>query len=449
MQHIESKKYDLYDIYIDDGYSAKNLKRPALQRMMADMENRLFDIVVFWRLDRLTRSVKDKSVIFEMFEKYNVDFKSIKEDYDTTTAAGRMVLNIMVSIAQGERETIGERVYMGQEQKSLSGLRNGAVAPMGYDLVDGKIVPNSDADFVRRLFSMYQANMGIQAIATQLGKEGKRMNVRTIHYILNNPQYCGKNRWNHRSKGKRTHKDIINEGSHEPLITEEEFNRVQQILGIRKKRGKAATSDYPFTGILKCGRCGNSMVGSSRQQKTQRYKFYRCSGRVNYGSDCTMPRISEEVVTRAFLDSVDLKKSEWAKYIKMHERPKNERTEAEKLERELQTLQTRKKRWQVAFANDLLTLEELKAHTNEDRKREQYLKAELEKVEVVHYPQITKNEIIQLLSQLKKTWYAIDDDVTKKEFIYYLFSSITINTDEIPRPHHVNELKVAIHWELK
>lgn len=447
MQHIAKKNYELYDIYIDAGLSAKNMKRPALMRMIADMENRLFDIVIFWRLDRLTRSVKDKSIIFEKFEKYKVDFKSIKEDYDTTTASGRMVLNIMVSIAQAERETIGERVYMGEEQKALSGLRNGAIAPMGYDLVDGKLVPNNDADFVRRLFTMYQAHKGIGTLAREL--KGKRMHVKTIHYILTNPQYCGRNRWNHRSKGIRTYKDIITDGQHEALITPEEFDRVQQIISVRKNKGKAATSDFPFTGLLKCGKCGSPMTGGSRIQKTRRYKFYRCSSKVNYSEPCTMPVISEQAVINAFLQSLDMGRREIGKLIKLSEAPKPERTEAEKIEQELQAIQKRKKRWQVAYANDGITLEELKAHTDEDRKREHYLKSELDKTEVVHYPTLNKQQVFDLISQIKKNWYGIDDDVTKKEFINYLFSSITIDIDEKPRPHHADDVQLSIEWVLK
>lgn len=449
MRHIALKNYELYDIYTDAGLSAKNMKRPALQRMMADMENRSFDIVIFWRLDRLTRSVKDKSIIFEKFEKYNIDFKSIKEDYDTTTAAGRMVLNIMVSIAQGERETIGERVYMGEEQKALSGKRNGAIAPVGYDLIEGKLIPNNDADFVRRLFKMYQEHKGMGKIAKELGEEGRRMHVKTIHYILTNPQYCGLNRWNHRSKGIRTHKDIITEGQHEGLISEEEFERVQQIIGVRRNKGKAATSDFPFTGLLKCGKCGSPMTGGSRSQKSRRYKFYRCSSKVNYSQPCTMPVISEQAVVNAFLQSLDMGRRELSKMIKLSEAPKPERNESERIEREIQAIQKRKKKWQVAYANDGITLEELKAHTDEDRKREQYLKMELDKTEVVHYPSLTKQQIVNMVSQIRDTWNQSDDDVTKKEFINYLFSSITIDIDEMPRPHHADDVELNLEWVLK
>lgn len=448
MQHIAKKNYELYDIYIDAGLSAKNMKRPALQRMMSDMENHLFDIVIFWRLDRLTRSVKDKSTIFEKFDKYKVDFKSIKEDYDTTTASGRMVLNIMVSIAQAERETIGERVYMGEEQKALSGLRNGAIAPMGYDLVDGLIVPNGDADFIRRLFTMYQDHKGIGTIARELNREGKRMHVTTIHYILTNPQYCGRNRWNHRSKGIRTNNSIINDGKHEAIITPEVFDRVQQLIILRRNKGKAATSDFPFTGLLKCGKCGSAMTGGSRMQNTRRYKFYRCTGKVNYGDPCEMSIISERAIINAFLESLDMGRRELGKLVKLSETPKPERTEADKIEQELQMIMKRKKRWQVAYANDGITLEELKAHTDDDRKREQYLRTELEKTEVVHYPTLTKQQVIDMVKQIRDTWHQIDDDVTKKEFINYLFSSITIDIDEKPRPHHADEVPLILSWVL-
>jgi len=449
LKHVDLKKYDLYDIYIDDGYSAKDMKRPALQRMVGDMEKRLIDIVIFWRLDRLTRSVKDKSVIFEKFEKYNIDFKSIKEEYDTTTAAGRMVLNIMVSIAQGERETIGERVYMGMEHKVLTGKRNGAIAPIGYDWIDGKLIPNQEADFVRRLFKMYQNNHGIQKIAEKLNEEGKPFNVTTIHYILTNHQYCGKNRWNWRSKGQRTHKEIITDGEHEPIISEEEFDRVQEIMNRRKKRGKAATSDFPFTGIMKCGKCGADMVGASRQQKQRRYKFYRCSGNVNYGNKCGMPRVSEVAVTNAFLEHLQkLRKRDWARLIKITE-TKKEQSDTEKIERELQTIAKRKKRWQLAFANELISMEEFRNLTDEDRKLEQQLKAQLVGVnQSDNIRKLSKDEAIELLLNLPNIWHFVGDDVARKEFVSVLFARIVVDTDEKPRPHNADELKLNLSFTV-
>jgi site-specific DNA recombinase len=431
-------EYTIYDVYIDDGYSAKDTRRPALQRMLKDAEKRLYDVVIYWRLDRLTRSSKDFHKLIERLSQHKVSIRSATERVDTTTAMGVFQLELSVSLAQLERQTISERVHFVMEDRHIKGKRNGAVAPYGYDLVDGKLVINPiEAEIVRKIFHMYTNNTGFRGIAKMLN-EGKvpkgdlnKWSDNSVYYILNNPTYCGKLRWNYRKlAGQRTGKEVIVDADHEPIITVEEFEAAQKVREFRKKVGRAATSSYSFTGVLKCGRCGYSMIGDSKATKNGRSRYYKCVGRFNYGL-CNMPIIAERSVNEAFLDILDPDKNNLAQYYVAPEVAAASEDEnlIESLRNELENIQKRKKKWQVAYANDVISLDDLRQHTEADRQREEFIKKQLEELPNKKRSHTDPSEVIRLLQQLHSIWYQIDDEVAKKNFINEAFEYITINTD--------------------
>lgn len=400
--------------------------------MLHDAAAKLFDVVLVYKLDRFTRSVKDLYTLLETFKKCGVGFRSSQEQFDTTTSMGRAMMGMLAIFAEWERDTIKERVYMGMEQKVLGGERNGSIAPLGYDLVDGKLVPNQDADLIRRIFAMYNGQRGTPSIIAELAQEGIIIPNSALYYILCNPVYCGKARWNHRSSGRRTGKDIIVSGSHEPLISEDEFNRAQNARGERHRGGKGKTSDFPFSGVAKCFLCGGDMVGASRAYPSSRYKFYRCSTRVNYNS-CKMPHISEKAIDEAVMDFLSKKKTELAAAIIVPE-IKKEKNESAEIERELAMIKSRIKRFQEAYGNGAMELDELKDKLEPDRKKEAELRRRLLEVPLVREPAFTKEEAIQQLKELSKVWKKLDDDMAKKGFIQYIFEKIVIKPlDLAPR----------------
>lgn len=452
--YTHSQEWDIVDYYVDEGFSAKDTNRPDLQRLIEDVKQKKIDVVLVHKLDRFTRSVKDLYALLDEFEKYKCGFRSAQEQFDTTTPMGRAMMGMLGIFAQWEREVIAERVYVGMEQKHISGERNGAVAPMGYDLVDGSLVVNPEkAEFVKRLFSMYTDNNGIYKMQQILSAEGITMNARTIYYILSNPIYCGMIRWNYRKDGKVTGNEDVRhpeKRKHEPIISEEEFNRVQSIRGVRAKQGRAATSDFPFTGIMKCSRCGYAMVGASRKQKKATRRFYRCSGRVEYGK-CDMPPISEKSVDKAFLKSLRIPKRELIKKIVMPPQNKEKKSDADAIERELTAIANRKRKWQIAFANDAITLEELKSHTDDDKRRESELKKQLNEIPQSNRRVYTKEEIIEQLVMVQLVWEELEDHYAKKMFLQELFESIILHTDTTnPRPGKNNDFDVEItSWSIK
>lgn len=442
--YVHSQEWEIVDYYSDEGFSAKDTNRPDLQRLIIDVKQRKVDVVLVHKLDRFTRSVKDLYALLDEFEQYKCGFRSAQEQFDTTTPMGRAMMGMLGIFAQWEREVIAERVFIGMEQKHIGGERNGAIAPMGYDLVDGKLVVNTEkAEFVKRLFQMYSKQNGIHKMMQILNKEGITLNHRTIYYILCNPVYYGMIRWKYRKDGVRTDNEDIRPGSHEPIVTEEEFMRVQLIRTDRARRGKAATSDFPFTGVLKCSRCGHSMVGSSRQLKNSRRRFYRCSGRVNYAK-CDMPQIPEKSIEAAFLKSLKYSKKEIMSMIVVPPPNKEKKVQFDVIERKLIEINKRKKKWQIAFANDAITLEDLKFHTEEDRRVETELRKQLEELPQPNRQVYSKSEIADQLSMLQKVWGTINDDIAKKNFIEEIYESMVIYTDATPRAGRGNDFEVEI-----
>ncbi|GAE32406.1 recombinase family protein [Halalkalibacter hemicellulosilyticus] len=140
--YIKSQGWELVSYYVDEGVSAKDTNRPELQRMLKNIEEGFIDVVLVYRLDRLTRSVLDLYQLLESFEKNGCHFKSATEVYDTTTAIGRLFITLVAALAQWERENLGERVRMGMTQKVREGEWHGSTPPYGYQLDNGSLVIN-------------------------------------------------------------------------------------------------------------------------------------------------------------------------------------------------------------------------------------------------------------------------------------------------------------------
>jgi site-specific DNA recombinase len=440
LRWILEKGHTLVDEYIDEGYSAKNLKRKDIQRMIKDIPEKKFDLLVFWRQNRLTRILKDKIYLYELFNDHRIELKSMTEEIDTTSASGRMVTNILVSVAQGELEQISENVHSTMYELALKGKRNGAAAPIGYDLVEKELVVNEqEAELVKSMFEFYLQNRSIRWIAKTFNrnphlyphpKQGM-WNDFTVYYILTNPVYIGQIRWNNRkSTGKLTGKEITVQGTHMPILDKETFDRAQKLMEMRSQKGKAATSDYAFTGVLVCERCSKPMHGTSRKVLTGRKRAYKCSGRFNLGM-CDMPLIAEESVEEAFFESLDYNIEQYAALLKQEPMKlvRETNTQADIIRKDLEQIEKRKKKWQFAFANDAITIQDLKLRMSEEDDLEKRLNEQLKKIDTPKQS-LSYDEIIDQLKSIKDSFSEIKDQTAKKMFINDLFETITINTKE-------------------
>jgi len=228
--YCKARDWDIVEEYVDDGFSGRNVKRPAYNRMIENMEN--WDLLLVLKMDRIHRNSKNFMLMMEFLNKNQKEFVSMSESFDTSTAMGRFVMNIIQLIAQLESEQIGERVYIGMEQKART---NGGVLgfniPYGYDYTNGKLEVNKEeADVIKDIYSYYKEGKTMGEIVKMLNstkiptKKGGLWAKKTISTILKNPTYCGYLHW----------EDFINKSDHEKIIDENDFNEIQTIIEQRK-----------------------------------------------------------------------------------------------------------------------------------------------------------------------------------------------------------------------
>lgn len=425
LKFVESQGWELHDFYIDDGYSAKNLNRPEIQRLMKDATAKKFDVVVFYKLDRLIRSVKSLHELLHLFEDNNVKIKSVTEVFDTTTAMGRFFITLVGAMAEWERDTISERVVENMAKKATLGERNGGRAPFGYRIKDGKlIIYNDEARLVKEIFRLYLTGKGIRQISLYLQQFNVNKGIRTISRMLDNPVYSGKLRWGKKSKLEEIVSDVP---THEAIIDEDTFEQVQKLREVRTIEGKKATSPFPFSGVLKCSRCGSSLSGWNRKAKGT--KHYLCINKKN-NANCDLPIINESVLTMEFLKSLSPDVPEqFFQLIQNYDHDDKEvhdnTTLINELEKELASIKQRKKNWLLALGNNVMSQEEYLEMTKEDTKKELLIKEQLDNLQQseVHFD---KDTLISIVRGIPDLWQSANE-FEKKEFINELFEQIIVD----------------------
>lgn len=243
-EYCSTHGFNVYKIYSDEGISAKDIKhRPGVIQLLADAKERKFEIILVWKLTRFSRSLANLIAVCEDLEKYGVMLVSYSEAFDCTTPAGRMVRNMLGSVAQFEREVIGENVYMGMLERACQGKRT-CNEVLGYDIEgkdDLRINPK-EAEYVRFCFESYLQYKNLSQVAELArrkgykGKRGKFPTAYSVCVIITRPIYCGYNTFD----GK------LFKGNHTPLVTVNEFRRVQHLLkGQGKIYGRTRLIDLP------------------------------------------------------------------------------------------------------------------------------------------------------------------------------------------------------------
>ena len=278
--YCEAMGWVVYNTYTDAGYSGGNMDRPGLRALISDAEQHRIDKVVVYKLDRLSRSQKDAlHLIEDVFLPNNVDFVSITENFDTSTAFGKAAIGMTACFAQLEKENIRQRMEMGREAKAKSGyyIRSKQL-PMGYDYADGKLIINEDAEIVKMIYKMYLDGYTQREICAFYHERGyyDTLSVRSIGYILRNPVYAGYVLYS----GKTY------DGIHEPIVTKEDFTAVQRRLAERqaiyKKMNIQTNGDTHTTllgGMLYCKHCGARYGKSTSGPVNNRYGVYECYSR--------------------------------------------------------------------------------------------------------------------------------------------------------------------------
>lgn len=245
---VKSRGIKNYEFYVDGGFSGSNLKRPALIRLTDDVKAGKIAAVVVYKLDRLSRSQKDTLYLIEdVFNPNEVDFISMNESMDTSTPLGRLMLGILSAFAQLERENIRERTRMGMKERVKSGLwMGGGRIPFGYDYdkENGILVPNEDAELVRKIYRLYLEGCSTAKISRILGLKYEKL----AYQILKRKSNAGYITYNNEEY----------KGLHQPIISEEIYNKAMEMMK-RRSDFRRQNSNYLLTGLITCGKCGAKM----------------------------------------------------------------------------------------------------------------------------------------------------------------------------------------------
>jgi site-specific DNA recombinase len=296
-------------IYRDEK-SGATLQRPALQRALTAAKGGKFDILLVYRVDRLARSLRGLVEILDQLDAAGVGFRSATEPVDTSTAVGRMLVQMLGVFAQFERETIIDRVVNGMERKAAKGQWCGGYRPHGYQLdrTTGQLaVVDGEAAVPALIFDLYvRERLGARAVGAKLNerglrtKTGKPWNADAVLTVLRNRVYLGEVYF--RGTWYRA------EDHHQPLIDADTFEQAQQILIARSEdhaRRAYVTSDYTLAGRMTCQHCGKHYVGTAATGNRYRYRYYTCYTRQRYGVDaCPAERLPAEQVEQAVLQAL-------------------------------------------------------------------------------------------------------------------------------------------------
>ena len=237
-----------YELYIDGGFTGSNIERPGMRRLIDDVKKGIINIVVVYKLDRLSRSQKDTLYLIEdVFNLHKTEFVSLNENLDTSTPIGRAMLGIMSAFAQLERETIRERTRMGMKERVKSGLwMGGGRIPFGYDYdkATGILIKNKDAETVKKVYDLYLQGYSMQKVANIVGLKYDKLAMQILtrktnagYIVYNNQEYLGK---------------------HEPIISLETYNQAMEQMKERSVK-RVVTSEHYLQGLIYCGKCGAKM----------------------------------------------------------------------------------------------------------------------------------------------------------------------------------------------
>lgn len=312
-EYCKREGYIIFDEYVDRGISGKSIKgRPAIRQLLQDADEKKFDLVLVWKMNRLARNSVDLMNMVEVFNRKNIVFRSYTENYETETPAGKLQFQMLAAIAEYERNNIAENVKMGMLARAKEGKWNGGHV-LGYDVVEiegankkrkntGLVINEREASIIRKIFHLYTTGNGYKSIANQINKAGyrtklgKTFSLNAIKTIVTNPIYAGYIRYNVRrdwNEKRRNHinpKPIIVKGEHQSIISEEVWRIAQEVYKTRTcKPNRVHDGEFPLTGIMRCPKCNAGMVIGRTTNKLKDgtkkvLEYYVCGAWKNKGT---------------------------------------------------------------------------------------------------------------------------------------------------------------------
>ena len=482
----EKNNYEVYKCYSDRGISGKDIKnRPALKELLKDAEEKKFDMVISWKINRISRKLADVLKIVDILEKNDITFKSYSEPFETDTPAGKMQFQMMALIGEFERGTIAQNVKMGMCAKAKAGEWCGGRV-LGYDLVPmenkegtkrGKTkltINEIEARSVRLIFNEYVNGKGYKAITNQLNKlgyktkKGNDFSVGSIREILTNPVYIGKVRYNVRQNWSEKRRrninanPIITDGVHEPIIDEVLWDKVQAIMESKKgKPSRIYDGEYPLTGILRCPKCGAGMVISRTTNKLadgtkKRIAYYCCGAWKNKGTSvCNSNTIRVDKANEYVFNKISelLSNEKMVKSIvnninkERHKKINPAKKELERIDKELEKIDRKKTKLFEAYEEEVISKEEFKERKDELNKRAKTLQEEKEPLLVTLSDDVSEEIPYEFIKSILENFSKVlTESATReqqKKLLHMIISEITIN-----EAREIDSIKLKINDSL-
>lgn len=447
--YCDIKDWHIYKVYTDGGFSGSTTERPALEQLIKDAQSKLFDTVLVYKLDRLSRSQKDTLYLIEdIFLKNNIEFVSLLENFDTSTPFGRAVIGLLSVFAQLEREQIKERMQLGKLGRAKAGKSMmWAKTSYGYDYnkETGSMTINEyEALAVKEIFTSYLAGMSITKLRDKINEEYPKQpawSYRTIRGILANPVYCGLNQY----KGQTF------QGTHKAIISLDDFEQTQRELAKRQQTAKELSNPRPFqakymlSGLAQCGYCHAPLkviLGQKRKDGT-RFKRYECYQRhprktrgvtvYNDNKKCESGYYDMELLEYYVLTRIAQLQNDLEKIQELFSDDTSPAVDRQAIQKQIDSLTLKLSKLNDLYLDDRITLDELRSKSADFIKQRTALEEEIKKAS--NDKQAGQREKIEKLLDASSVFEMSYDN--QKVIVRELIDKVQVTSD-----------KVVIRWKI-
>ena len=447
--YCDIKDWRVYKVYTDGGFSGSTTERPALEQLIKDAQRKLFDTVLVYKLDRLSRSQKDTLYLIEdIFLKNDIEFVSLLENFDTSTPFGRAVIGLLSVFAQLEREQIKERMQLGKLGRAKAGKSMmWAKTSYGYnyDKETGSMTVNEyEALAVKEIFTSYLAGMSITKLRDKINQEYPKQpdwSYRTIRGILANPVYCGLNQY----KGQTF------QGTHKAIISLDDFEQTQRELAKRQQTAKELSNPRPFqakymlSGLAQCGYCHAPLkviLGQKRKDGT-RFKRYECYQRhprktkgvtvYNDNKKCDSGYYDMELLEHYVLTRISQLQNDPDKIQELFSDDTRPAVDKQAIQKQIDSLTLKLSKLNDLYLDDRITLDELRTKSSDFIKQRTALEEEIKKASTDKQAG-RKDKIEKLLDASSVLEMSYDN---QKVIVRELIDKVQVTSD-----------KVVIRWKI-
>ena len=447
--YCDIKDWHIYKVYTDGGFSGSTTERPALEQLIKDAQSKLFDTVLVYKLDRLSRSQKDTLYLIEdIFLKNNIEFVSLLENFDTSTPFGRAVIGLLSVFAQLEREQIKERMQLGKLGRAKAGKSMmWAKTSYGYDYnkdTGSMTVNEYEALAVKEIFTSYLAGMSITKLRDKINEEYPKQpawSYRTIRGILANPVYCGLNQY----KGQTF------QGTHKAIISLVDFEQTQKELAKRQQTARELSNPRPFqakymlSGLAQCGYCHAPLkviLGQKRKDGT-RFKRYECYQRhprkikgvtvYNDNKKCDSGYYEMELLEHYVLTRIAQLQNDPDKIQELFSDDTTPAVDKQAIQKQIDSLTLKLSKLNDLYLDDRITLDELRTKSSDFIKQRSALEEEIKKAS--NDKQAGKRERIEKLLDASSVLDMSYDN--QKVIVRELIDKVQVTSD-----------KIVIRWKI-